>query len=150
MLTRPNTLTLKFLAVVLVAAAATANLAHAADTVSLTGQLSGASETPPNPSGATGSVEASLNKASAELSWKVVYSGLSGPAGAGHFHGPAAVGQNAGVALGFKGSVESPITGAATLTPEQMKDLLDGKWYVNLHTKAYPGGEIRAQLKPVN
>ena len=34
------------------------------------------------------------------------------------------------------------------LTPEQIKDLLDGKWYVNLHTKAFPGGEIRAQLKP--
>ncbi len=150
MLTRRNALTMKFLAVVILALAGGASVAQAADLVAFTGQLAGASETPPNNSAGTGTVEASLNKASAELKWKVVYSGLSGPAGAGHFHGPAAPGQNAGVALGFKGSVESPITGEATLTPEQMKDLLDGKWYVNLHTKAYPGGEIRAQLTPGN
>ena len=149
MLTRPHTLTRNLLATLFVVAV-TANLAHAADMVTFSGQLSGSSETPPNTSGGTGTVEASLNKASAELKWKIVYSGLSGPAGAGHFHGPALPGQNAGVALGFKGGVDSPISGEATLTPEQIKDLLDGKWYVNLHTKAFPGGEIRAQLKPGN
>jgi hypothetical protein len=79
------------------------------------------------------------------LSWTVNYSGLTGPAKAGHFHGPAPAGQNAGVALGFTGSVESPIKGSATLTAAQAADLLAGKWYVNLHTAANPGGEIRGQ-----
>jgi len=82
-------------------------------------------------------VDATLDTESNELKWKVVYSGLTGPGGAAHFHGPAEPGQNAGAVLGFKGSVESPITGDATITPEQANDLLSGKWYVNIHTKAY-------------
>ena len=120
-----------------------------ANLVKLGGTLAGSSEVPATSSSGGGSVEATLNKETNALSWKVVYSGLSGPAAAGHFHGPAAAGQNAGVVLGFKGSVESPITGEATLTPAQATDLMAGKWYVNLHTKANPGGEIRAQVTPV-
>jgi hypothetical protein len=41
---------------------------------------------------------------------------------------------------------DSPIDGTATLTPEQAKELVDGKWYFNLHTSANPGGEIRGQI----
>jgi hypothetical protein len=52
------------------------------------------------------------------------------------------------VALGFSGSVESPIKGSATLTPAQVADLMAGKWYVNLHTAASPGGEVRGQVMP--
>ena len=121
-----------------------------ANIVKLGGTLSGSSEVPPVSSAGSGMVEATFNKQTNTLSWKVVYSGLSGPAGAGHFHGPAGAGQNTGVVLGFKGSVESPIVGEAVLTPAQMADLLAGKWYVNLHTKANPGGEIRAQVMPAN
>ncbi len=132
------------------AIAGSASAAYAANIVALTGKLSGASEVPPNSSQGIGTVEATLNMDSNELKWTVVYSGLTGPAGVGHFHGPAIAGQNAGVALGFKGSVESPISGEATITLEQAKDVLAGKWYVNLHTKDKPGGEIRAQLTPAN
>jgi hypothetical protein len=119
-----------------------------ANIVKLGGTLAGSSEVPPKEGAGAGTVEASFNKETSMLSWKVVYTGLSGPAGAGHFHGPAAAGQNAGVVLGFKGSVESPITGEAALTPAQAADVLAGKWYVNIHTKANPGGEIRAQVMP--
>jgi hypothetical protein len=122
----------------------------AADVVTLKGTLSGGKEVPANDSPGTGTVNASLNTATNQLQWTVVYAGLTGPAGAGHFHGPAQDGQNAGVALGFKGSVESPIAGEATLTPEQAQAVTAGQWYVNLHTKAHPGGEIRAQLMPTN
>jgi hypothetical protein len=34
----------------------------------------------------------------------------------------------------------------ATLTPEQATQLLGGQWYVNIHTEANPGGEIRGQV----
>jgi hypothetical protein len=115
--------------------------------VTLTAQMSGANEVPPVASGGTGTVEATLNKDTMLLTWKVTFSGLSGPAAAGHFHGPAAAGSNAGVVVPFT-STTSPIEGMATLTAAQMNDLLAGKWYANLHTAANKGGEIRGQVTP--
>ena len=56
-------------------------------------------EVPPNTSAATGTAEIDYDPASKKLSWKVTYSGLSGPATAAHFHGPAKAGKNAGVAV---------------------------------------------------
>ena len=40
----------------------------------------------------------------------------------------------------------SPFKCSATLTPEQMADVLAGRWYVNVHTPNHPPGEIRGQL----
>ncbi len=76
------------------------------------------------------------------------YSGLSGPVKAGHFHGLAEAGKNAGVALGINNAGDSPVQGSAVLTGDQAADLLAGKWYVNLHTAANPGGEVRGQVIP--
>jgi hypothetical protein len=114
--------------------------------VSLSGQLSGASEVPANASAGSGTVSAKFDKATNVLSWNVTYGGLSGPAKAAHFHGPATAGVNAGVVVPLTGSLDSPINGTATLTPAQAADLLAGKWYLNVHTAAIPGGEIRAQV----
>jgi hypothetical protein len=70
---------------------------------------------------------------------------------AAHFHGPAAEGVNAKPQVPIKASsISSPIDGSATLTPEQAKDLIDGKWYFNLHTSANPGGEVRGQVLKAN
>ena len=88
----------------------------------------------------------SLNKQTNVLTWTVTYSGLSGPATAGHFHGPAIAGTNAGVALPLMGDLTSPIKGSATLTAAQSADLMAGMWYMNLHTAANLNGEIRGQL----
>ncbi len=49
------------------------------------------------------------------------------------------------MALPIKGTT-SPDKGSAKLTDAQMTDLEAGKWYVNVHTKANPGGEIRGQV----
>jgi len=117
----------------------------ASNTVAITAKLTGSAEVPANASAGSGTLEATLDKQTNLLSWTVSYSGLSGPVKAGHFHGPAMAGQNAGVALGFSGSMDSPIKGSATLTAAQLADLMAGKWYVNLHTAANPGGEIRGQ-----
>ena len=61
--------------------------------------LDGKSEVPPNASTGSGDVLATLDTSSKKLTYTMTYMGLSGPATAAHFHGPAAVGANAGVAV---------------------------------------------------
>lgn len=117
-----------------------------AETVTYHATLSGASEVPPVTTQGNGTAQATLDTASKMLTYTVTYSGLSGPATAGHIHGPAATGENAGVMIPFKPPLTSPIKGTATLTDAQMRDLEAGKTYVNIHTAAHPAGEIRGQL----
>jgi hypothetical protein len=109
-------------------------------------QMTGANEVPAVSTNATGKIDAVLDKTSHLFRWKLSYTGLSGAARAGHFHGPAAIGANAGVAVSFGSTVTSPMEGQVTLTPAQATDLLAGKWYANIHTAANPGGEIRGQM----
>ena len=110
--------------------------------------LSGSQEVPPNTSPARGTAEVQVNTNTNTLSWKVTYSGLSGPATGGHIHGPAAPGANAGVLVPFTGNLDAqPVQGQAQITPAQMGDLAAGMWYVNIHTAQSPGGEIRGQLR---
>lgn len=109
-------------------------------------QMTGMNEVPPVATSASGWVDAMLDKNTLLLRWKLSYTGLSGPATGGHFHGPGAIGTNASIALSFKEPVKSPLEGRATLTPAQAADLLAGNWYANIHTQAHPGGEVRGQL----
>jgi hypothetical protein len=108
--------------------------------------LDGKAEVPPNASAGKGTADIDYDAASKKLSWKVTYSGLSGPATAAHFHGPAEAGKNAGVAVAIPNATSSPVEGSATLTDAQAADLMAGKYYVNIHTAANPGGEIRGQV----
>ena len=108
--------------------------------------LDGKAEVPPNTSAGTGTADIDYDPASKKLSWKLTYSGLSGAATAAHFHGPAEAGKNAGVAVAIPNAASSPVKGEATLTDAQAADLVAGKYYVNIHTAANPGGEIRGQV----
>jgi hypothetical protein len=118
----------------------------AAEMVNFTVAVDGEQQVPPAATAGVGVLEATFDTETRVLTWTLLYSGLTGPATAGHFHGPADIDVNAGVAVGFEGSLASPLVGTATLLPEQAKQLLDGLWYINIHTAAFPGGEIRGQL----
>jgi hypothetical protein len=108
--------------------------------------LDSKSEVPPNTSAGTGTADVDYDAASKKLTWKLTYSGLSGPATGAHFHGPAEAGKNAGVKVAIPNATASPAEGSAILTDEQAADLTAGKYYINVHTAANPGGEIRGQV----
>jgi CHRD domain len=113
--------------------------------------LTGAQQVPPVQTTATGTADLTYDPATRMLTWSVNSNGLSGPATMTHFHGPAAEGKNAPpvIWLSEKGApVPNPIKGSATLTPEQAQQFMAGEWYVNVHTQANPGGEIRGQVMP--
>jgi hypothetical protein len=117
-------------------------------TTTYTANMNGSSEVPPNTTTGTGSATVTID-ANNKITWNVSFSGLTGPAFAVHIHGPAPVGKNAGVLiwLSTKGkTAASPVSGSATFTAGQASDLSNGLCYVNVHTKANPGGEIRGQL----
>ena len=108
--------------------------------------LSSATEVPANTSAGKGSADIDYDAGTKKLSWKLAYSGLTGPATMAHFHGPAEVGKNAAVVVVIPNATSSPTEGSTTLTDAQAADLLAGKYYVNVHTAANPGGEIRGQV----
>src|SRR5260370_5110788 len=117
-----------------------------AEEVKMKTDLSATQEVPPNQSAGKGTAAITFDTEAKKLSWTVNYSGLSGPATAAHFHGPGEPGKNAGVAVAIPNAGSSPAEGSATLTEAQAADLTAGKYYVNVHTAANPGGEIRGQV----
>ena len=116
-----------------------------AEILALKAELKGASEVPPNDEKGTGSVTLTLDTASKKLSWDGTIAGLTGNPTAAHFHGPAEAGKNAGVLVPIR-NPGPKFEGSAELTDAQMSDLLAGRLYVNIHTAAHPGGELRGQV----
>jgi hypothetical protein len=122
-----------------------------ASPISFTVPLTGAEQVPPVETPAKGSAAVTYDPATRVVTWTITYTGLSAPATMAHFHGPAEKGKSGPVViwLSTKGSpAESPFKGEATLTPEQAQQFTAGEWYINVHTQAHPGGEIRGQVVP--
>lgn len=136
---------------IFLAAAVTAFVAASpafAESMTFKATLSPQSEVPPHAAlKGSGTVSATYDTTTMKLDYKVSYEGLTGPAVAAHFHGPAAPGKNAGVMVPVTGSLTSPITGTATLTADQAKALETGMMYFNVHTAENKGGEIRGQME---
>ena len=131
----------------LLAAVATWPMAQAAVTT-YKANLSGAAEVPPVTSAGKGTAQVSVDTATKQVSWRVEYSEPSGPPAAAHIHCGAAAGANAGVAVPLGTNLASPIEGSAAMTDAQLADVTAGKCYVNIHTAANKGGEVRGQLVP--
>jgi hypothetical protein len=117
--------------------------------------LIGANEVPPKAVPGTGS--ATIVKENGTYTYTITYTGMTGALTGGHIHGPAAAGVNATVIVPFNNApgaaASGTLTGTFTSTNNVAitNDSLDvlmrtGNAYVNLHTSANGGGEIRGQL----
>lgn len=99
---------------------------------------------------------ATIVKSAGTYTFTITFSGMTGPLTGAHIHGPATAGANANVIVPFSttgAGTAGTLTGTftSTNTAAISNDSLDvlmrtGNAYVNLHTAANPGGEIRGQL----
>jgi len=113
-------------------------------------QLLGSAETPPVNTGGTGTASFVLSDDRTVLAYNVQATGLSGPATAMHIHRGA---------VGVPGDIVYPLmtpdatgaaTGTVTFNPADYDALTNGGLYLNIHTAAYPAGEIRGQILVVS
>jgi hypothetical protein len=108
--------------------------------------LAGAEEVPPvaTAASATGTIMVADNLS---VSGNVTTTGLAGVAA--HIH-VGARGENGPVAIGLAKIADNiwAVPAGAKFTPDQYAAFLAGRTYVNVHTAANKGGEIRAQLAP--
>ena len=102
-----------------------------------------ANEVPTNASTATAAVYTVYNKTTKSLAYTINYTGVV--ATNMHFH-KAAIGTNGPVQIGIDGPYTTGMKSSVTLTAAQEVDLFANQWYYNLHSAAFPGGEIRGQL----
>jgi len=112
---------------------------------------------PTNGSSASGTINASYNKASHTLNYTVTWTGLTGNITAMHIHGPAYKGYFPIVAVPFQQNITGFIngkTGAFTSSvyidevAAKESELLHGQYYIDIHTSANSTyGEIRGQIE---
>ena len=97
-------------------------------------------------------------KSGTSFTYTISYTGLTGNLTGAHIHGPAAPGVNAGILVPFTvptggAPASGTLTGTfsatsnAAVSIDSLEGLMkNGNSYVNLHTAANPGGEIRGQI----
>jgi predicted small secreted protein len=108
--------------------------------------LAGAQEVPPVKTEAKGTAEIKV-ASDKSVSGSVSTTGLNGVAA--HIH-QGASGRNGPVIVPLtkKGDGNWAVPAGAKLTDAQYEAYKAGELYVNVHSAAHKGGEIRAQLKP--
>ena len=127
-----------------------------AATTSLTSTLNGLNSVPQNASAATGTAMMSYDDVSNIFNLSINISGLNKSAlTASHIH-LGAPGVNGGVLYGMANSNWTDTANGMSFTVAgamfpgaNSLDLLAGKTYLNIHTVAFPGGELRGQLTAV-
>jgi hypothetical protein len=142
-----------FLAVAALAAAPASVMAAEPFSAALTPEA----EVPPATSDGSGSATATINDEGTEIAYEVTYSGLTGPVLAAHIHFGAAD-EAGGVifplahgASPFSGTLTeadfTPLDGGPQTFAEGLDAIRAGMTYINVHTEANQGGEIRGQLR---
>ena len=124
--------------------------------------LTGAQQIPANNSAGQGKIEGTFDKRTKVYTYKITWSGLSGAPTAIHIHGVADRGFTAvfvpplaaypnGIVqdiTGFTKSSSGSLSGTLYVDGVVVKqsDLLNGKFYVDIHTASFPNGEVRGQI----
>jgi hypothetical protein len=120
--------------------------------ITYAGELRGTNETPPSGSSAVGAYFITIDTINKTLTWDVT-SNVANPTLA-HIHPGAAGVANSPLinfatsASAFTNGRTSGTTSIASLTDAQFNDLITNpqNFYVNVHSTAKPGGEIRGQM----
>jgi len=139
------------------------------NTVTFTATMTGANERP-NPTGstATGTWTGTLNTQTNVMTYTLTYSGLSANGSGSHIHAqsdangtanvvlnfatfagattPFANGSTSGTAAGTVNMAGGTVTGLSITGDSLLKAMNAGMAYVNVHSTAFPGGEIRGQI----
>ena len=128
--------------------AAAGGLSAAAASNAFIASLRGAQEVPPNTSAAQGAGVVLTDSSRHAVLAAVTTTGIAGTAAHIHAGQPGTAGPIV-VPL-----VENPAgsgiwTASATLTDDQFNELINGGMYLNVHSTAFPNGEIRGQILPV-
>lgn len=115
--------------------------------VAMVAMLDGAQEVPAVTTAATGQGVMVVDPVTRAMSGGVVFSGVVPTAS--HIH-TGAPGVSGGIAVPLTlgaGGISAVVPPGTLLTQEQYDDLVAGNLYVNVHSAANPGGEIRGQLE---
>jgi hypothetical protein len=115
--------------------------------------LDGLQEVPQRLTSGNGTMDIVYNKELRTLSYTVRWNSLTGPVVQAHIHGTAQKGVNAGILQDWTPSIPKTIAGTYSGTVLidgvvfREDELLLGRYYVNIHTAVFPGGEIRGQIE---
>jgi hypothetical protein len=112
----------------------------------VTVKLTGAEETPPVTTAATGEGKISVGKDNT-IKGKIKTTGVDGVAAHIHVGAPGQSGPPV-VTLTKDKDGNWVVPDGTKLTAEQMASFKSGNLYVNVHSAAHAAGEIRGQLKP--
>jgi len=117
------------------------------ETQFFTGLMQGAQEPIPSGSAGVGLVNVLLDKVTREVFVTGGFQGLQGNATVNHIHrGPTGVDGPVVVGLTATQAIGGTMTGNAIVSQSFADSMIRGFTYVNLHSTAFPGGELRAQL----
>lgn len=157
---------MKSAAILLTAIAGLATSAQA-QFITFTAVLSGAQEVPAVSTPATGTATLVLNTVTNAFTIDLQFSGLTAPVTVAHIH-RAPAGTNGPVIIGLDGMVLSggrpswnliapgvssfnsggPLNAPFAFPTTEVANLIAGNTYFNVHSSAFPGGEIRGQIIP--
>ena len=124
-----------------------AGTSASAEILNFRAMLAPPAETPPGQRHGAGLAELTLDTDSKVLSWKVTYSGLTGPLTGAHFRAPPEPGSPVGATMDLAPLLTNPVVSSARLNDIQIGDLRAGLWSVNLLTAKNPHGELRGDLE---